>query len=94
MLKFKILDDCNFGVPYLLHTKFVLTMIVELDSYLNLVYVVKIQLNPRCYEDLACILVQGGLVLDCICSVKHEAFFIVARLFLDTRKKIHDFFWY
>ena len=32
--------------------------------------------------------------MDCICSVKYEAFFTVARPFLDARKKIHDFFWY
>ena len=25
---------------------------------------------------------QGGLVLDCICSVKYEAFFTIARPFL------------
>ena len=28
---------------------------------------------------------QGGLVLDCICSVKYGAFFTVARPFLDRR---------
>ena len=28
---------------------------------------------------------QGGLVLDCICSVKHGAFFTVTRPFLDRR---------
>ena len=32
------------------------------------------------------------LVLDCICSVKYEAFFIVARPFFDTRNFFHDFF--
>ena len=32
---------------------------------------------------------QGGLVLDCICSVIHGAFFTVARPFLDS---FHDFF--
>ena len=35
-----------------------------------------------------------GLVLDYICSEKYEAFFTIARPFLDTRKKIHEFFWY
>ena len=50
-------------------------------------------LNPRCYEDLACILVQGGLVLNCICKVNYEAFFTIARPFLDI-KKINDFFCY
>ena len=37
---------------------------------------------------------QGGLVLECICSVKYGAFFTIARAFLDTRKNFHDFFWY
>ena len=35
---------------------------------------------------------RGGLVLDCSCSVNYGAFFTVARPFLDTRKKNHDFF--
>ena len=61
-----------------------LTKIVGLDSNSNLVSIV---LNLRQYANLACILVQGGIVLDCICNVKYEAFFIVARLFFDTRKK-------
>ena len=39
------------------------------------------------YEDLACILVQGGLVLDCTCNVKYGAFFNIAMRFFDTRKK-------
>ena len=37
---------------------------------------------------------QGGLVLDCICSVKYGAFFTVARPFLNTKFFFHDFFWY
>ena len=28
----------------------------------------------RCYEDLACILVQGGLIFGCTCSVKMGRF--------------------
>ena len=63
-----------------------LMKIVELDCNSNLVSVVKFQLNPRCNEDLACILVQGGLVLDCFCSVKYGAFFTIARPLLDIRK--------
>ena len=37
---------------------------------------------------------QGGLVLDCTCSVKYGAFFTVARPFLDRRNFFHDFFGY
>ena len=40
MLKFDIMDDCNFGVLYLLHPKFVFTKFVELNSNSNLVVVV------------------------------------------------------
>ena len=64
-------------------------MLLEHDQ---VYFVVKFQLNPRCHEDLACILVQGVLVLDCICSVKYGAFFTVARPFLDRRNLFHDFF--
>ena len=71
-----------------------LTKTIELDSNLNLVFVVKFQLNPRCNEDLTYILVKGGLVLDYICSVKYGAFFTVARPFLDRRIFFHDFFLY
>ena len=35
---------------------------------------------------------QGGLVLDYICNVKYEAFFTIARPFLDRRNSFHDFF--
>ena len=62
-----------------------LTKIVGLVSNSNLVFVVKFKLNPRHYADLACILVQEGLVLNCICSIIYEAFFSVARSFLNTR---------
>ena len=34
---------------------------------------------------------QGGLILDCICSVKYGAFFTSARPFLDRRIFFHDF---
>ena len=71
-----------------------LTKIVGLNFNSNLVSLVKFQLNSRGYEDLACIFVQGGLVLDCICSVKYGAFFTVAKPFLDTRNFFHNFFWY
>ena len=37
---------------------------------------------------------EGGLVLDYICSVKYGAFSTVARPFLDRRKKFHHFFLY
>ena len=47
---------------------------------------------PNCLEDLACIVVQGGLVLDHICNVIYGAFFTIARPFLDTRNFFHDFF--
>ena len=55
-------------------SKSILTKFVELDFNSNLVCVEKFQLNPRFYEDLACILVQGALVLHCICSVKLRHF--------------------
>ena len=35
---------------------------------------------------------QGGLVLDYICSVKYGAFFTIARPFLDRRSFFNDFF--
>ena len=35
---------------------------------------------------------QGDLILDCICSVKYGAFFIVARSFLYRRNFFHVFF--
>ena len=41
MWKFDILDNYNFVAPYLLHPKFVLTKVIELDFYSNLVFVVK-----------------------------------------------------
>ena len=39
---------------------------------------------------------QGGLVLDCICNVKYEVIFTLARAFLNTKKKkkFIIFFWY
>ena len=64
MSKFNILDDCNFGAPYLLHPKSISDENIGLDSNFNLVSMIKFQLSPKCYKDLACILVQGGLVLD------------------------------
>ena len=84
------MDDCYFGAPYLLYLKSVFDKNCW-DSNSNLVFMVKFLLNPRCYEDLACILVQGGLVLDSICSVKYGAFFSVARAFLDSKIFFHDF---
>ena len=69
------------------------TKTVESDSNSNLVSVEKIRLNSRCDEDLVCILVQGSLILDCICNVKYRAMIIVARPFLDRRNFFHDFFW-
>ena len=48
----------------------------------------------RCYDNLACILAQGGLVLDCVCNVKYGAFFTIVRPFLITRNFFHDFFGY
>ena len=62
-----------------------LMKIVGLDSNSNLVFVVKISAQSK-------ILVQGGLILDCICSVKYGAFSIDARPFLDTRKIFMIFF--
>ena len=41
---------------------------------------------------MARILVQGGLVLDYICSVRYWTFFNVARPFLDRRNFFKDFF--
>ena len=58
-----------------------LTKFVGLDFSSNLIFVVKFLANPRCYEDLPCILVQRNLVLDCSCSVKYGAFFTIAKLF-------------
>ena len=37
---------------------------------------------------------QGGLVLDYICSIKNGAVFTIARSLLDTRNFFHDFFCY
>ena len=64
-----------------------LTKIVGLDSNSNLIFVVKIstQSNTLCRFGMH-FSGGGGLVLDYICNVKYEAFFIVARPFLDTKK--------
>ena len=47
MLKFNILDDCNFGTPYLLHPKstFDKNDLVEFNS--NLVSVVNISAQSK-----------------------------------------------
>ena len=34
------------------------------------------------------------LVLDCICNVKYETFFTIARPFFDTKNSFNDFFGY
>ena len=93
MLKFNILDDYNFGGPYLLHPKSVFDENCWVGFHFKSSFCgQKFRLNPRCYEDFACILVQGGLVMDCIYSVKYGAFFTVARPFLDRRNFFQDFF--
>ena len=74
MSKFDILDDYNFGAPYLLHPKFVFEENCWVGFYSNLVYVVKISAQSKMLQ-------RFGLH----CSVKYEAFFTVARPFLDTR---------
>ena len=87
------MNDCNFGASYLLHPKSIFDEIYWVGfQFKSSSCGKKFQLNPRCYEDLARILVQGGLTLDCICNVKYEAFFIVARPFFNTRNSFHDFF--
>ena len=56
---------------------------VELDSNSNLVLWLKSHLIPRCYEDLAYILVQW--IIDSICFVRYEAFFAISKSIFDTR---------
>ena len=95
MSKFDILDDCNFGTPYLLHPKSVFDENCWVGFQFKSSFCGKnFSTIQDVIEDLACILVQGGLVLDCICYVKYRAFLAVARPFLDTRNFFHDFFWY
>ena len=65
--------------------------IVGLNPNSNLVFVMKISAQSKICEALACILVQGDLILDYICNIKYGAFFTIARPFFNTRKKIHDF---
>ena len=47
MSKFDILDDCNFGAPYLLPPSLFLTKFVDLDSNSNLVLVAKISAQSK-----------------------------------------------
>ena len=47
MSKFDILDECNFGMPYLFHLKFFFTNTIGLDSYSNLVFVIKISAQSK-----------------------------------------------
>ena len=66
-----------------------LMKILGLDSNSNLVSVVK---NLAQFKTLCKFGMHFNLILDYICSIKYEAFFTIARSFLDTRKKINDFF--
>ena len=77
---------------YLLHPKSILDENYSIGFWFKSSFYDKnFKLNPRCNKDLACILVQGSLVLDCIWSVKCGAFLTIARPFLDTRNFFHDF---
>ena len=84
------MDEIGNWIKITHHISFIqssfLTKIVWLDSISNLVFVVKISAQSKFYGDLACILVQGGLVLDYICNIKYGAFSGVVRPILDKRK--------
>ena len=69
-----------------------LTKFVGLDSNSNLFLWLIFHPISRCYEDLAFILVQGGLDLDSNYFVRYETFFTIVKSFFDTRIIFHDFF--
>ena len=63
MSKFNIRNDCNFGAPYRLHPKSISDKSCWVGFQFKSSYFGK---NFSSIQDLACILVQGGLVLDYI----------------------------
>ena len=78
MWEFDILDDCNFGVPYLLRSKSIFDKIYWVGFQFKFSFLGK---NFSSIQDI--------LVLDCIYSVKYWAFFIfhhfIIELFFDLK---------
>ena len=71
-----------------------LTKIIGLDSDSSLVFVIKISTQSKMLQNLACVLVQGGLVMDYIAMYDLGHFSLLQGHFWIQEKKIHDFFGY
>ena len=63
-----------------------LTKFIELDFNLNLIFEIKSSGQSKMLWRFAMHFnARKDLVFDCICNVKYEAFFTIARPFPDTR---------